>query len=1007
MATLVEIQYLIDASDVKKAQAEFDKLTKEEQDALNVLKKFNDKLKETGDGAENAGKKLKDLGASGSLARLAYKAKQLRNEIELLGPSTEEFANKAKQLQTVEKQLNNIGKAAKGPQSGFQKLTDQLGPMGGIVGRAFAVGAIIQFGQAAITAAGKHQALMMQLKMVSGTTESATSQFIKLREQAKFMGLDFDTMSKSYAGFATASKFAGVSLSETDYQFKAVARAASAMSLSADDTQGVFLALQQMMSKGTVSAEELRGQLGERLSGAFTIFATSLGLTEKELNKMLETGSILSKDALPAFAMALNDAFAPQTLEALDLMNAKTANLSNSWTLFVETLGTTVTPVIGPMLDFVSFGLNKINQGIHSLTTSSKQLGEERLAKMESNVSINTEMELNRKVVELRMATGKAVTRAEAAKALLDASAKAYAATVAKADYEKKFTPNETNEARRNLQLANIRKAALDEEVARAAEAEKAKARMKESAAAAEEKKAKADADKAKREADRKQRELEQSIKKEYDTKLQSIEDTKKLAEIQLETVKRTNELDTDPHKKGAEESARIKLKIEETYLNEKLALNKKYNKELPKIIRDESKIIKAERDKVRKELKEGNDLLAILNDMPDASQSDADQRWKKAQKQIDEQTQKRIDKSYKARQEEIDLAKKVGDTEMETAATLELKRTTNEKQRKEIEENLKNSKIQAQIETNNQQIALNTEYYNSLNGLTTESAKDEIKQAKDKNAELIAQNKNLQAELSKDSNKGAEERRKIEEEAKKFTMQLVDMGFQMSKQAIADEITALNQKYDTEVEMADGNQAKINGINEKRRSEERKLKLQMFKADQMQSIAKVVFETAPIIASYLAKGITAPLAAIALMAQAAQIGFILSQKVPEYAEGTQGTPHEGGLAMVGEKGVEKVVTKSGKVYFTPPTATLVDLPKGAEVITNQQLKQEMFYANQFRQPTSTMRQDLVVDKLNEIGGILQNLPIHQVRMDEKGFQKYVHTPSRTTKILNNRFPNT
>ena len=31
---------------------------------------------------------------------------------------------------------------------------------------------------------------------------------------------------------------------------------------------------------------------------------------------------------------------------------------------------------------------------------------------------------------------------------------------------------------------------------------------------------------------------------------------------------------------------------------------------------------------------------------------------------------------------------------------------------------------------------------------------------------------------------------------------------------------------------------------------------------------------------------------------------------------------------MVGEKGVEKVVTKSGKVYFTPPTATLVDLPK-------------------------------------------------------------------------------
>lgn len=975
MASEVSIKYTIDATDLRTAQSEFDKLTKEEKDALDTLKKFNDKLKETGDGAEDAGKKLKDLGASNSIARLTDKAKKLRDELSLLSPTTQEFANKVKQLQSVEKHLTSATNATKGAQSGFAKLTEQLGPMGGLVGRAFAAGAILSFGQAAIQAAGKHQALMAQLKMVAGTTSNANIEFIKLREQAKFLGLDFDAMSKSFSGFATASKFAGSSMSETKYQFNAISRAASAMSLSADDTQGVFLALQQMMSKGTVSAEELRGQLGERLPGAFTIFAQSLGVTEQELNKMLQTGSVLAKDALPAFALALNDAFAPQTLEQLDAMNKKTANLSTSWQQFVETLGTTIAPIVGPALDFVSYSLTKVGDAIHYIITERNQLELERMAKLESNVATNAEIELNQKIIQMRGETGQAVTRAQAAQALLNETKKAYEQLS-----ERAANPWSSGAYKNDLRLANVRKSLLEDEVKRAEDAEKAKQRMKDSAAAAAAAKAKADADKA-------QKEYEQNIKKQYDAQMKNIEDTKKIAEIELEMSE-----------KGANESALIKLQIEERYMTERILLNQKFHKKIPKLVQDETKVWKAEREKVWKELDSTNELMAMLSDMP-APEPTADERWVKAQAQIDAQNQERMQKEYDAKAKQMQSLNTIRNFEIDAEESAAKKMAKNAADKEKVEVEFNNKRINAQIEANNQLVALNNEF-------AAQGFEGAVEATKTKNNELIAENKALQAQLTEDTKAGEEERMAIKEAANNLTQTLMMGGFDLYNQYLNKELEALNKKYATEIEMAGENKQEVDRLKEKQRAEEKEIRMRQFRADQAMAVAKVIFDTASLIAKWKSNPITWGLAALTLANQAAQIGLILAQPVPEFAEGTQGNPHKGGLAMVGEKGVEKVVTKSGKVYFTPPTATLVDLPEGAEVISNAELRKEVFFAKQFQEtPTQYYKQNDVVAKLSEIGGILKGLPIQKIQMDERGFQKFVQTPSRTTKILNNRFP--
>src|SRR5690606_22603244 len=52
----------------------------------------------------------------------------------------------------------------------------------------------------------------------------------------------------------------------------------------------------------TVQAEELRGQLGERIPGAFATAARAMKVTEVELNAMLKRGEVLAVDLLPRMA---------------------------------------------------------------------------------------------------------------------------------------------------------------------------------------------------------------------------------------------------------------------------------------------------------------------------------------------------------------------------------------------------------------------------------------------------------------------------------------------------------------------------------------------------------------------------------------------------------------------------------------------------------------------------------------------------------------------------------
>ena len=294
-----------------------------------------------------------------------------------------------------------------------------------------------------------------------------------------------------------------------------------------------------------------------------------------------------------------------------------------------------------------------------------------------------------------------------------------------------------------------------------------------------------------------------------------------------------------------------------------------------------------------------------------------------------------------------------------------------------------------------------------------------QIREKKETDAELVKLEKEKADEIKKIDKKSADEKKKLEDDIKEITKQeneaiayalgeVSDMITTRRLDNINREYNAMQRKYNEEVRLADGNVQKITELDEKRKAKEKELREKEFYAQRDNAIAQVIFKTAPIIAEYFATGVLAPAAIAALAVQTAQIGFILTQKVPEFAEGTKGKKYKG-RAIVGEQGTEKVVTQSGRVYYTPAVATLAQFDEPVEIIPNHQLglndrKQlSLIYGNRGITSDSGGK---IIEKLSNIEIGLKNMPVAAISLDERGFMKKVRTPNRSTTILNNRFKN-
>jgi TP901 family phage tail tape measure protein len=116
---------------------------------------------------------------------------------------------------------------------------------------------------------------------------------------------------------------------------------------------------------------------------------------------------------------------------------------------------------------------------------------------------------------------------------------------------------------------------------------------------------------------------------------------------------------------------------------------------------------------------------------------------------------------------------------------------------------------------------------------------------------------------------------------------------------------------------------------------EQRRIELRRRQAqyDKAASIAQAIINGALSVTAAL----TVPppvgpiLAALNAGLAAAQVAIIAGQPLPQYAEGTD--YHKGGLAWIGDGGRSEMVITGGRMFKSPAVPTLVDLPRGAEVL--------------------------------------------------------------------------
>lgn len=149
------------------------------------------------------------------------------------------------------------------------------------------------------------ESLTLALENVTGSSEAAAREMAFVQAEATRLGIGINVAASSYTQLAASAKGTNLEGAATREIWSAVAESMARLGKSTADTDGALLAIGQMMSKGVVSAEELRGQLGERLPGAFQAAARAMNTTTQGLGDLLQGGKIVAEDFLPKFAAEL------------------------------------------------------------------------------------------------------------------------------------------------------------------------------------------------------------------------------------------------------------------------------------------------------------------------------------------------------------------------------------------------------------------------------------------------------------------------------------------------------------------------------------------------------------------------------------------------------------------------------------------------------------------------------------------------------------------------------
>jgi lambda family phage tail tape measure protein len=243
--------------------------------------------------------------------------RELANSVDI---TSKEFREATREAQRFEQAAAKAqGRRGGGRAMAAAKGVGAVAASGIFGGPEGAIGALVglPFGAAGAAVGGAIGAQVGQIRQQLGGTATYAAEIAKQRlalqlvtkeageyqralafvdQTSRKFAIPQEVITRQFTKLTASVKGAGGSVADAEKAFLGVAAGIRGTGGSLQDLDSALTATSQVFSKGKVSAEELRQQIGERLPGAFTLFAESMGMTPQELDKALEKGQVSLQD---------------------------------------------------------------------------------------------------------------------------------------------------------------------------------------------------------------------------------------------------------------------------------------------------------------------------------------------------------------------------------------------------------------------------------------------------------------------------------------------------------------------------------------------------------------------------------------------------------------------------------------------------------------------------------------------------------------------------------------
>lgn len=979
------------------------------------------------------------------LAKVGKELKALPNAFDATSGKLNKNNKEAVALSKTYVQLNNSLKTADAALGNYQRnVGNYSSAMGrGIAGLTSNIGALIGItsafqGLSFIVNTNKDlESLDQAMKLVSGSSaELAKNQEFLTRIIDDF-GLEIVDTTRSFKNFYASATLAGISANDTRKIYESVAKSAANLKLSQQDINGVLLAFGQIASKGKVQAEELRGQIGERLPGAFAVAAKAMGVTQQALNKMLETGQVTSAQFLPKFAAELEKTFGKT--DRIEGMQASINRLNNAMTRLATDNEGGLNRLFTSIVNGATNSIEALDKLISVLADVGKGIGE----------GINTNAFVVEEAAKFSDSFKKAIE--ETAKQTIST----FTSAVAAGEKRGVLTPENRTE-KINADITKLK--GLNSELEKRIALERKSLRNTE-----EQKKEYADmivnflgTQKALNELEStfnpaapttdpltntgkktkgKTREelLAEAVKKEQDileaaaqkriALFELAKENELISEEELQAqkfaiiVKFTEQAIALENTKGKNADKKVIQDFGKKRIDAEIDYQKFLNKTAAERLELQKEAIKNEAELKIQGVKNEQEFVLSSKRFTDEQRKALEVQY---QNDIDTILIGSLDKRIAL---ETDAAKKVA-LEREKA---DLERGVNTRNRTFDEGNIE-KKYQTEID------AAKTAFDIIRAGRDT-SFKEELaylerlKAIKIKYAKETAQEElsiaELKAKLEKD----------LRDELEKTIQQGISAGLEIAQNLVdakfEERIANLETEKQKELDLAGNNAAAREAIEEKFNKRIAEQKTKQAKADRAFALFNVAINTAQAIAKTIAQlgmPFAIPFVALAAIQGAIQAAVILSRPLPKYKKGRKGGPAQ--MAIVDEAGPELIIDKHGRLKEVGgKEARVAHLSQGDTVIPHVQTKeilknietrkiiQEMELTGHLSDSIRKGKQDEMIyvmakamegTKINEralekaFRNAVKEIPVQQWISDEKGQRLREKTVNQTTTYLNN-----